>query len=57
MAKRVKCPGCGMEMNPKDVQAQGSYRGTTYYFCSEDCKENFDANPEKYIKQPVTASE
>jgi len=36
----------------KTLYAQWSSRratnGTTYYFCSMDCKEEFDENPEDY---------
>jgi len=49
-------PVCGMEVDEKNAPAQGSYRGKTYYFCSEDCKASFDANPKKYVKQPANAS-
>ena len=26
------------------------YGGKTYYFCSEDCRQKFARNPEKYLK-------
>ena len=38
----------------KNAPAQSSYRGKPYYFCSEECKETFDVNPQKYVKQPAT---
>lgn len=25
------------------------YRGTTYYFCSEQCRRDFETHPEKYL--------
>jgi YHS domain-containing protein len=27
------------------------YLGKTYYFCSEECKADFQKNPEKYVHQ------
>lgn len=40
---------CGMELTPKEVKYTVSYRGETYYFCSETCKEHFVNNPGKYL--------
>jgi YHS domain-containing protein len=42
-------PVCGMEAEPVS-SLQSSLRGTTYYFCSRHCKEEFDANPGKYAR-------
>ena len=39
---------CGMEVTYETAQARSEYDGQTYYFCSLDCKENFDMNPEQY---------
>jgi YHS domain-containing protein len=27
------------------------YNGTTYYFCSDDCKNEFAKDPQKYLKK------
>jgi putative intracellular protease/amidase/YHS domain-containing protein len=47
-AEHPLCPVCGMDVDvataPKSV-----YKGTTYYFCSDDDKKTFDAAPEKFI--------
>ncbi len=40
---------CGMELNPAEVEHKIEYRGKTYYFCSESCKDHFEKDPEKYI--------
>jgi len=50
------CPVCDMKVDEKNAPARSSYRAKTYYFCSEECKETFDANPQKYVKQPATTS-
>ncbi len=47
----AKDPICGMEVDPKRPAANIEYRGQTYYFCSEACKEAFSKNPEKYPKK------
>ena len=33
----------------KDSTPRTDYQGTTYYFCSEDCREAFLKNPQKYL--------
>ena len=30
--------------------------GKTYYFCSEDCRKDFEKNPQKYAAPQVTAA-
>ncbi|MCF6158824.1 MAG: YHS domain-containing protein [wastewater metagenome] len=32
---------------------RSTYGGMTYYFCSRDCKVDFDKNPSKYLKTAV----
>jgi membrane fusion protein, copper/silver efflux system len=47
-------PVCGMEVDELRAKATGKasvYRGKTYYFCAEDCKEQFDKEPGKYVKK------
>ncbi len=41
---------CGMEVDPKTAPAKSIYQGKTYYFCSPGCKQDFDKDPQKYIK-------
>lgn len=45
---RVKDPVCGMEIEQEDAVASTEYEGSTYYFCSEDCREAFEEDPEDY---------
>jgi Cu+-exporting ATPase len=42
-------PVCGMEVDERTTEDKATYQGTTYYFCSEDCKDEFEASPEDYI--------
>jgi Cu+-exporting ATPase len=32
------------------------YKGTTYYFCSEDCHGRFMADPERYAQEARSSS-
>lgn len=50
MVEKVTDPVCGMVINPFEALAQTTYRGETYYFCSDECKQKFDKKPEKYIE-------
>ena len=42
-------PVCKMEVNPASAEAQSEYEGQTFYFCSQECKRKFDANPQQYL--------
>jgi YHS domain-containing protein len=33
----------------KDSTPRAEYQGATYYFCSEDCREEFLKNPQMYL--------
>jgi len=44
-------PVCGMRIDEKTAPAKATYSGTTYYFCSNECKDKFNANPQKYAQQ------
>ncbi len=46
---KVKDPVCGMQIEDKEAAATSTYKGTTYYFCSKPCKEDFDKDPESYL--------
>jgi Cu+-exporting ATPase len=44
-------PVCGMEIEEKEAAGSSTYKGVVYYFCSQHCKEEFDKDPEKYLKE------
>ncbi|HSP15657.1 MAG TPA: heavy metal translocating P-type ATPase [Thermoanaerobaculia bacterium] len=46
-------PVCGMTISPADAAGTSEYKGQTFYFCATDCKQKFDADPQKYL-QPRT---
>lgn len=46
----VDDPVCGMMIKPP-AAGYAEYRGKIYYFCSPDCKKDFEKNPGKYIRK------
>ncbi len=42
---------CGMDVDPAKVAGSSEYKGETYYFCSANCKRQFDENPDRYVNQ------
>jgi len=49
-AIRVRDLVCGMMIEPTSAAATSVYKGETYYFCSLGCKQQFDADPTRYVK-------
>ncbi|MBB6301244.1 Cu+-exporting ATPase [Rhizobium leucaenae] len=51
----IRDPVCGMTVNPKAGKPSLDYRGHTFHFCSEGCRNKFEATPENYLtaKDPV----
>ena len=47
---KMKDPVCGMMVDEDTAPATSEYNGKTYYFCSLDCKEEFDADPTAYVE-------
>ncbi len=49
-------PVCGMMVSRGEEAGSSSYQGKTYYFCSLDCKQQFDRAPQQYVlkRQVVT---
>lgn len=45
---QVKDPVCGMMIEDADAVATADYNGKRYFFCSQDCKVEFDENPADY---------
>jgi Cu+-exporting ATPase len=50
----VTDPVCKMTIEEKDAVGTSTYKGVTYYFCTESCKENFDKDPEAFLKERVS---
>jgi putative intracellular protease/amidase/YHS domain-containing protein len=47
-AEHPVCPVCGMDVDP-GTAPKSVFKGATYYFCSDDDKETFDAAPDKFV--------
>jgi YHS domain-containing protein len=62
MAALVKDVVCGMMIDPATAAATSEYKSVTYYFCATGCKQEFDANPSKFVngasaaEQPAAAA-
>jgi YHS domain-containing protein len=49
-----KDPVCGADVSINKAEKTGrksTYQGKTYYFSSDECKEKFEKNPERYVKK------
>ena len=44
----AKDPVCGMNVDEKKSNFKSVHEGTTFYFCSAQCKKKFDGDPHKY---------
>jgi membrane fusion protein, copper/silver efflux system len=49
-----KDPVCGQEVSPRKAEKQRRkvmYRGQSYFFCSDEHKQQFETMPDQYVKQ------
>ena len=56
----VTDPVCGMTFDSSQAEAQTTYQGQAYFFCSQECRKIFDENPEQYLpdqRQPESSDE
>ncbi len=53
---KVTDPVCGMTIDIKDAVATSQYKGQTYHFCAEVCKEDFDKDPESFVEKKESQS-
>jgi YHS domain-containing protein len=47
-AEHPLCAVCGMDVDPATAP-KSVFKGTTYYFCSDDDKKTFDTAPDKFV--------
>jgi len=40
---------CGMNIDEKK-SLKSNYKGKVFYFCSDNCKSQFDKNPGRFVK-------
>jgi YHS domain-containing protein len=41
-------PVCGMSVEESEAKASTEYEGKQYFFCSDACREEFEAHPDQY---------
>jgi YHS domain-containing protein len=46
-----KDPVCGMQVDEKQAQATAQHQGRTFYFCSTECRQQFQQEPDRYGRQ------
>ncbi len=42
-------PVCGMEVDPATAEWKADHEGSTYYFCSRGCMEDFREDPGSFL--------
>ncbi len=42
-------PVCAMVVSPPRARARAEHAGTTYYFCSANCRDCFERDPERFL--------
>jgi YHS domain-containing protein len=47
----AKDPVCGMDVKAQDVKGTAPYGDKTFNFCSTECQQKFEQNPERYGRQ------
>lgn len=48
---KQKDPVCGMEVEERSALWKSSQKGQTHFFCSRECLEQFEQQPEKYSQE------
>ena len=43
-------PVCGMTVDDNKAEFQTQFAGKKYFFCSEQCRKEFESNPDEYAK-------
>ena len=43
-------PVCGMKVEEKRTEFQTQFAGKKYFFCSEECRQAFQADPDEYAE-------
>jgi YHS domain-containing protein len=43
-------PVCGMRVDDKNPEFQTQFAGKKYFFCSDECRKEFEERPEEYVE-------
>jgi Cu+-exporting ATPase len=46
---------CGRELPDEDARWTASFGDDTYFFCSADCRDEFEREPEEYLDREPAA--
>jgi hypothetical protein len=46
-------PVCGMQVQTAHAPARATHDGTTFWFCSDRCRERFEADPARFASAPA----
>ncbi|MCB1035511.1 MAG: YHS domain-containing protein, partial [Acidobacteria bacterium] len=49
-------PICGMTVDPATSKHHAEYRGVTYHFCCDGCRQRFESDPEKALRKEEAPS-
>lgn len=50
---QVKDPVCGMTVDSDTASARSKHNGNDYYFCTAQCRDQFETNPARYVAGDV----
>ena len=50
MGEQVIDPVCRMQIDPNQAAATSDYQGQTYYFCADDCRVQFEHEPQRFVQ-------
>jgi YHS domain-containing protein len=45
----MKDPVCGMSVDAARASRKSQFDGREYFFCSHECQQRFDSQPEAYV--------
>jgi YHS domain-containing protein len=43
-------PVCGTKIDDKTTEFQTQFAGRKYYFCSDECRKEFEEQPEDFVE-------
>jgi YHS domain-containing protein len=46
----MKDPVCGMKVDENRGEFQTQFAGKKYFFCSDECRKEFEAEPDAYVE-------
>jgi Cu+-exporting ATPase len=49
-------PVCGMTVDPATATDTATHDGTTYFFCSAGCRQEFETHAEQYVAAASAAA-